>query len=388
MAGDNVERPLTALFPAVGKGHPFVDLGVWPTPVEDAAALCDARSAPARDVWIKRDDLSSPVYGGNKVRTLEVLFGQARASGQQRVYASGAYGSNHALATALHAPRAGLEAGALLFPQPYSEAARENLQAVLTLRPRVRWLPHWSFLPWALLSTRQRDRKAAVMVPGGATPVGALGYVSAAFELARQVEQGAMPAPATIVLPVGSTCTTAGLLVGLRAAARLGIGWSRAPRIVAVRVTPWPVTDPWRIAWFARATATLLHRRTGHRVFEAPSLAALRAGVEVDRRFLGRGYGEPTTAGLEAIGRFALLGYTLDTTYSAKAGAALVDRLRAGRDAKPVLFWATKSSAALPPAAPWADPPTSVRRWLRSRDARAKRPNGAPTHRRDASPAA
>lgn len=48
--------------------------------------------------FIKRDDVSSPIYGGNKVRTLEALFGRARAAGVRRIYSTGAFGSNHALA--------------------------------------------------------------------------------------------------------------------------------------------------------------------------------------------------------------------------------------------------------------------------------------------------
>ena len=78
----------------------------------------------ASDAYVKREDESAEVYGGNKVRTLEFLFGEALARGARRIYSTGAFGSNHAAATVLHAPRVGLESGALLFPQPPSRTAR------------------------------------------------------------------------------------------------------------------------------------------------------------------------------------------------------------------------------------------------------------------------
>src|SRR5690606_38893757 len=127
-----------------------------------AAAALGRRGAP---FFVKRDDASSGVYGGNKVRTLEALFGLARARGARRVYSTGAFGSNHALATVLHAPRAGLEPGVILFPQPRSHSALENLRAILAQRPRVRALPHWSLLPFAIAVTELRERDAFVMVP-------------------------------------------------------------------------------------------------------------------------------------------------------------------------------------------------------------------------------
>src|SRR4051812_5845690 len=82
-------------------------LGALPTRVEQAPrALAEAQRSG--ELWLKRDDLSSSIYGGNKLRLLEHLLGEASQNGVQQVYSSGAVGSNFALATALHAPRVGL----------------------------------------------------------------------------------------------------------------------------------------------------------------------------------------------------------------------------------------------------------------------------------------
>jgi D-cysteine desulfhydrase len=260
----------------------------------------------------------------------------------------------------LHAPRAGLEPGAILFPQPPSATAAENLRVVLGHCTAVVDLPHWSFLPFGMARVARRARssgeRATVMVPGGATPHGALGYVSAALELAQQVARGELPRPETVVIGVGSTCTSAGLLVGFHHAARLGIGFVDAsgrpapPRLVSVRVTPWPVTSAWRIVALAVRASRLLADLAGDPAL-ALERATLAAQLEVDGRFLGRGYGHATRAGLEAIDLFgAIDGFALDTTYSGKSAASLIARARTGRGG-PMLFWSTKSTVPLPPVA-------------------------------------
>jgi D-cysteine desulfhydrase len=185
------------------------------------------------------------------------------------------------------------------------------------------------------------------MPPGGATPEGAMGALSAAIELAEQVEAKALPPPARIVLAVGSTCTTAGLLAGLHLAAAIGLGFTRerVPRVTAVRVTPWPVTDPWRVAALAEKTLALADELRGDR--SGAGLRTLRRALTVEGAYFGGGYGRATARGLRAASRFAAAGGPpLDAVYSAKAGAALLDV--APRTDGPVLFWATKSSAPLP----------------------------------------
>ncbi|HJL45006.1 MAG TPA: hypothetical protein RMG45_04190, partial [Polyangiaceae bacterium LLY-WYZ-15_(1-7)] len=111
------ERPIFEAFPALRGRLPWVALGEWPTPVQPLAPALRA-IAPHAEAWVKRDDLSSPVYGGNKVRTLEVLFAEALEAGARRVWSTGAFGTNHGTAALLHAPRVGLRAGLVLFPQP------------------------------------------------------------------------------------------------------------------------------------------------------------------------------------------------------------------------------------------------------------------------------
>jgi D-cysteine desulfhydrase len=371
-ATERAARALFAVWPELAGRVPWVELGALPTPVQRLDRTA-GRLPGGGELWVKRDDRSSPVYGGNKVRTLEALFGLARAEGARRIYSTGAFGSNHAAATVLHARRVGLEPGVILFPQPPSHAALENLRVILAARPRTTALPHWSALPVGMAWVGARDRRAGVrshlMVPGGATPEGALGYVSAALELARQVERGELPAPKTVLIGVGSTCTSAGLLVGLRAAATLGLGWRAPPKLVSVRVTPWPVTSAARIVALARRTARGLAERLGEPGW-AFDRATLARGLEVDGRYLGRGYGHPTPTGIDAIHLFReTAGLELDTTYSGKAAAAALDRLR--REGGPLVYWSTKSTAPLPAVreADWRWGPRLMTRWIERAEA-------------------
>lgn len=367
------QRALLQRFPRIAETG-WAALGDFPTPVEafDDLAASIAPGIGGGALWIKRDDLSHALYGGNKVRTLEVLLGAAQRAGASRVYSTGAFGSNHAAAALLHAPRLGLKGGVVLYPQPYSSAAAENLELILTQRPDVVALPHWSLLPAGMLSAARRERRAGgaatVMVPGGATPVGALAYVSAALELAEQVQAGACPAPARVVVGVGSCCTSAGLLVGLRLAAKLGVGFTRPPLLVSVRVTPWPVTAARRVLDLARRTAALLLELTADERAGA-SIAELSSAFRLEPDFFGTGYGEATASGLAAMASWGAAGsgMTLDTTYSAKSAACVVRYLER-RAPGPTLYWATKSSAPIPEADPQAiaAAPWLMRRWLRA----------------------
>ncbi|MFT7582144.1 MAG: 1-aminocyclopropane-1-carboxylate deaminase [Myxococcota bacterium] len=347
------------LVPALAGRLPRAPLGDWPSPLNAVTLL-------GRRVWLKREDLSTPGYAGNKIRPLELVFGAALDQGKRCVWATGAYGSNHALATVIQAPHAGLESGVILWPQPPSATARANLRATLTHAGSLTMAPSIVAFP-GLAYMQGRHQSSWVMPPGAATPLGALGHAGAAVELLCQLADAKQATPQTIVLPVGSTCTSAGLLVGVALAAHLGLcDPAKLPRIHAVRVTPWPVTAPWRIAGLAVRTAALLRRLGG------PDLgltsANVKARLTVVGRYLGDGYGEPTQDGLDAALTFAhRSNLRLDTTYASKAAAYLIDALP--RLPGPVVFWATKSAVPMPSVdlAAIKRAPGYVARWLTQR---------------------
>ena len=327
---------------------PWVVLGKWPTPIHH---LSDLGGDPTADVYVKREDLSSPLYGGNKIRTLEAIFGAAIAQGAQTIWATGAYGSNHAVATVLHAGAAGVSSGVALWPQPKSMPAIENLSATLSLRPAIHPLATVVGVPFAMASIRRRARRsgspAFVMAPGGATPQGAFGALSAAFEVCDQIAAAECPTFRRVVIAVGSTCSTAGLLAGFHLARERG-AIERVPAITAVRVTPWPITSATFILRLALATVRRFERLSG--VPSSITYAQLAATLYVEARFFGSGYGQATASGVRAEAAFARCGGPpLDVVYSAKSAAAVLELARK-RSSGPILYWATKSSAPLPVA--------------------------------------
>jgi D-cysteine desulfhydrase len=86
--------PLVSRFPALAR-IPHVALGRFPTPVE---CLELAGERLARELWIKRDDLTASPLGGNKVRALEFLL--AGLAPGEIVLTAGGEGSTHVLTTA------------------------------------------------------------------------------------------------------------------------------------------------------------------------------------------------------------------------------------------------------------------------------------------------
>ena len=81
--------------PAAPALLPGLAFGTYPTPV----ALLEPLSSARTSLWVKRDDLTHPVYGGSKIRKLEPLLAEAVRQGARQVVTVGALGSHHVLAT-------------------------------------------------------------------------------------------------------------------------------------------------------------------------------------------------------------------------------------------------------------------------------------------------
>jgi len=327
---------LFELWPQLRGRVPWLSLGHWPTRVERAS-----RILPGAELWLKRDDLSSPIYGGNKLRLLEHLLAEACDQGATQVFSSGAVGSNFSAATALHAPRVGLKGGAICFPQPLTAEGELN-QRLVAARAEVVDVPHWSLLPLATQRVRRRDTRVHVLSQVSLGPNGLLGYVAAGLELAQQVKVGECPAPQRIVLPIGSAATSAGILAGLSLAKRLGI-LHATPQVCPVRIAAFPLSRRGRVLSLSLSATARLAELAGDARLQLTKHELLPLSIVTDQ--LGAGYPEPTREGAAAQAAFTQAGYPiLDGTYSAKAAAHVFAEPAPG----PVLFWCTKSSAPLP----------------------------------------
>lgn len=298
-------------------------LGRYPTPVE----LLEVLSRPSSALWVKRDDVTHPTYGGNKVRKIERLLDEARARGADRIVTVGAVGSNYVLATGVFATPRGLRVEAVVVPQPDGPRVRDNLRA--DLAQGIALYPARSYAHAAYRVARRLGRGAYYVPAGGSNRVGVEAYRDAVRELAAQVTAGAMPEPDLVVVALGSGGTAAGIAAGLAAE-------GMRARVLGVTVA----VPAWVVERQARAMAKRCAGREG--------AADAHARLQIDRGFLGEGYGHPTEAARNAVAEAAKGGLVLDTTYTAKAFAAALDRVAAGRD-RTILYWHTLSSAPMAP---------------------------------------
>ena len=271
------------------------------------------------------------------MRKLEYLLGDARARGCSAVVTLGAVGSNHVLAAAVHAPRCGFRVRAAVYPRPSGRDTELAHRAALVRGAEVRIAPSRATLPAvaAALYARSalRGERPCWIPAGGSSAAGTVGYVAAAFELRRQIEEGLLPVPERVYLALGSGGTAAGLLAGFRLA-------GMATRVVAVRAARRSVANAGTVAALADATLARLARhgwRHGAAPFRATDLTV------IDDHY-GDGYGRSTPRAAEAVALAAeTAGLILEETYTGKAMAGLIADLRAGAGAPrgPVLFWQT-----------------------------------------------
>lgn len=310
-------------FPELTETLPHLVLSERPTPVRELAGL---------GVWVKEDGaFGAGGWGGNKVRKLEWLLPDARRRGRRSILTFGGLGTNWGLATALYAREQGIETALALLDQPVDDHVRAQLARLEASGARIH-RTHTkartvAMLPWMLARNARGGRPPYLLPAGGSSPVGALGYVEAALEIAAQVEAGALPEPAHVVVPVGTGGTAAGLALGFQLA-------GLRSRVVGVVVNDQLRLDPPVMARLARRTATLLERRGARlgRVNIGPEM------LDLTRDQIGAGYGHPTEAARAAAGLAAEDGLLLDPVYTAKAMAGVLALREERHLGDPVLF--------------------------------------------------
>lgn len=334
--------PLFTRFPELEGNLSRTPLSSGPSPVAHLPEL--TKRLGGDDIWIKNDGLYGRLYGGNKPRKLELILADAVARGASTILTTGAVATNHGLATALYGKDMGLEVVLLLtYEEPDDDTAGQLcwMQQVGARLHYTRSLPETLLLtPYFMWRYRSSNpsRSPYAVAPGASTPLGAVGYVNAALELAEQVEQGQLPEPEAIIVPVGSAGTVAGLLLGLRIA---GI----RSRVVAVAVTRAPTAWGVAVARLANAAGRLLERRGAR---DVPAVHS--SDIQVLHDHLGPGFGKPSKKGGEAIAMLKETeGLDLEPTYTSKTMAALIDLRKSGALSGTVLYWHTYNDVAARP---------------------------------------
>ena len=335
--------PLFEVYPRLAEWLPYIPLSILPTPVQPLRRL--GAKLGLDELYIKRDDVSGAIYGGNKIRKLEFLLGDALHGKAHCVLTGGYAGSNHALATAIYARQVGLRTILALIDQPNAKYVGKNLLGGLAAGAE---LHHYANVSSAtagaavcMLREKLRTGRFPYFIPaGGSSPVGVLGYVNAAFELAQQVKQGELPKPDLIYLATGTQGTAVGLQLGLRAA-------QLESNVMPVRVVDDRFATPTKALKLFTATNRLLHRCDPQFPLIAITADELRARAD----FFGGRYALFTLKGMRALHCIRELeNIELDGTYTSKALAAFfADCQTASVRGKVVLFWNTYNSRALDP---------------------------------------
>ena len=309
--------------------QPWQSIGDWPTPIDAPSRFAKRMNIP--NLFIKREDRSHAICGGNKVRGLEFILGDALARRAKTILTFSAAGSHHIAKTAWHARQFGIDTIALVVPQPRARYVQRNMLAALASNARYIAANYFTVLP-KLGIEFLRTRNAYYVSPGGTSPRSCLGHVAAALELGQQVRDGVMPRPDYLFVPMGSMGTAAGLLIGLRLA--------RLPtRLVGVTVSYRWYCTPGRCARMARRILNLIHADQTNLPISAPNTRSL----DVISDSLGSGYARFTPQAVELANQ--LLddeGLALDGTYTSKTLHGMCEFIRTRRlEQKVHLFWNT-----------------------------------------------
>lgn len=284
-----------------------ITLGCWPTPLQELHAIEKLLGTDLR-LFMKRDDLAGPAFGGNKVRKLEYILADAMQRGCDCIVTGGGTRSNQTLAAAACAAQAGLGCYIVVpentkpFVVELSKAAGAHVHFVPAgqsgkLQTEINKLVR------TLKAEGHRPYGIALGAPG---PLAILGYVDALQEIAGQLDFLGLRAD-HVFCAGGTGSTYEGLLLGTKLYS--------------------PGT---------RATVVSIGRRFRHAstmvkdIEEACQLASLRAKVsenDVSVYFsAGKGADFPTIKGQQAIKLLAEKeGIFLDPYFTGKAFAGLLE---------------------------------------------------------------
>jgi len=325
-------------FPALKEKLPYVSLGNFPTPVEKLEKM--GKRIGLNNLYIKRDDLSGNIYGGNKIRKLEFILGSTIKTDTKEVLTFGAAGSNHALATSIYAHNLGLRSISMLFPQPNAHYVKKNLLMSHYSGAELHQYPNKLLMGPGIIFQLLRHRLKykhfpEVVPPGGSSVLGTTGFVNAAFELKKHIAENSIPEPDYIYVALGTMGTAVGLLLGLKAA-------NIKSKLKAIRVVDKKIANLEKAEELFHKTNLYLNKSDkSFPAFEFPA-----DQIEINHDFFGKQYALFTEEGMHAVRQMKdTEGIKLEGTYTGKTFAALINDAKEKNMADDViLFWNTYNS--------------------------------------------
>ena len=294
---------------------PRVHHSLLPTPLQRLEKLSRILGI---NLYCKRDDLTGFGFGGNKTRKMDFLIGAARTGGATDLVAPGGVQSNFCRIVAAYAAKEGLGCHLVLGGSEKTNSENGNIRLDRLFGATIHRVYTDEWDEWEAVSARISEsliaegREPYPLAIGGSTSVGACGYVEAMGEILKDTQERGISIDA-ILHATSSGGTQAGLIVGKQ--------WLRWPgRIIGIAVAKNSARLEAEIIALARRTA------------ELPGVHVPADMVDVDDRFIGSGYAQPTAGAKEAQELFARHeGIVLDNVYTAKAAAGLIAMCRNGQ---------------------------------------------------------
>lgn len=290
---------------------PCVSLGVFPTPLDRWDRLA-ASIGGTGAIYAKREDLSGLALGGNKVRQLEFLLGEARANGADVIVHGGAIQSNYCRMLAAAAAKLGLETH-LVLANAYKQPRNQGNTLLMKLcGAQIEWYDGTLGQEYEAhkrgVSERlsAAGRKPYLITYPASEIMGTIAFVDAAIELFEQCRHLPKMPRWLFTSAVGST--QSGLLLGARL-----LGWDI--RIIGIS----PLNNEFDVPKTLRES-----------IVKACNLLKVKNPVRDEEivnstEFVGDGYARVSGDGLHALLRVARTeGVYLDPVYTSKAMAGLL----------------------------------------------------------------
>lgn len=324
---------------------PKTALGFFPTPFYRLDNMSDELGV---DLYIKRDDFTGmSLFGGNKIRKLEYLLGDAKKQGAEYIFTYGATQSNHAMQTVEACCRCGLKPVLYLTAvvEPDENDIRGNLLLDKIFGAEIHIISINEGETEAEADARSRkmaeeqikrmeaEGKKCYNVPmGGSSHVGAAGFLGGFAEMSQQADRRGLD-----VEYIFHSCGSGGTLAGL-CAGKKAMG-SKA-KIISVSAMG-------HESDFASHCAKI-----GNDALKWIGLDPILSSedMNIDENYYCPGYEQPSKGGTEAIKMLAKSeGLLVDPVYSGKALAGLIDHVRTGKvpQGSTVVFWHTGGATAL-----------------------------------------
>ena len=322
-------------FPDLDGVIPWIPLVNTPTPVKRLVKL-EKDLKTDIPIWIKQDNLTSRKYGGNKVRKLEFIIADILEKKKGTIATLGGVGTNHGLATTIFGKELGLDVVLYLITQPITKHVLDNLKLDFKFGAELKYVKNYLGVGIHFYLLDRLKRKGTYWLPaGGSTSVGILGYVNALLELKQQIDEGKLPVPNQIYVAAGTTGTMAGIELGVQLT-------NLQTQVIGVRVTDRMAATSRKVKSLINGALKILKNDSKVKNFQYKPKFLL-----IDQYFGGK-YGKVTPEGFSAVETMEKTEeILLETTYTGKTLAALLDHIKEVKTKEPILFWNTYNSVDL-----------------------------------------